>query len=232
MSAEREHALWEAMERIMAETRWPQDFRGSSTRVLAVTMTWAKLTIPSHERTWKRIIALAGWPTGDRGWWRLREAIGQDAPRFEAPESSDRECEAPMIRRHGPCGQRASSQARVTDPATGRWRMGAWCNRHRALWEDACAKERARQAKGGIPEPAPNTGGMLYLHVPSDIWVAMYGWARYGNWEIPALGLHPDRWPVIEPEHAFTPPSLTVVAGDGDGGVGLPRPSLQVVGGA
>lgn len=70
------------------------------------------------------------------------------------------------------------------------------------------------------------------LHVPSDIWVAMYGWARYGNWEIPALGLHPDRWPVIEPEHAFTPPSLTVVAGDGDGGVGLPRPSLQVVGGA
>lgn len=221
------------MDAVMSETRWPQSIRGADVKTLAVAMTWARATLPSGERTWKRIIAFAGWPPNHTGWWKFKSAVGEDAPRYEPPSEVSwgrRACEAPMIRRDGECGQNATWHTRVTDPVTGRWRLGAWCGRHRAFYEETSRVERLRRDAGTFPEPAPNTGGLLALLLPSPRWPDLYSWARY-KWVPPALGLNPNHWPVLEEVHRYLPPTLKAIDGGGEepGTLAVP-PALRLVG--
>ena len=226
--------LWDAMRRLTAEDRWPANYRGSNTRTLAIAMTYARLTIPTEDRTWDRIIALAGWGDDQSGWYSFRDAISEDAPRYEPPHNGapwHRPCEAPMIRREGLCGQRGTWTQHVTDPATGRWRLAAWCSRHQEFYRKAWAAEQVRLKVGTTPRPAPNTGGLLALHVPGKDWPNLYAWARSG-WEPPELGLNPDHWPALEKVHQYRPPALRALDGGGEDAELSAPPSLRLVGDA
>jgi hypothetical protein len=225
---------WERMDALMSETRWPTGYRGSNTRTLAIAITWAWLTLPREGQTWDAILDLAGWTDRQSRMHMLRGAVGEDAPRYEPPNSEmpwHRPCEAPMIRRPGLCGKRGTWTRRVTDPATGRWRKASWCNRHREFYEEESAAERLRRSAGTLPKPAPNTGGLLVLHVPSRIWPDMYAWARYG-WEPPELGLNPNDWPVLEAVHQYRPPTLKALDGGSETVTLSAPPPLRLVGDA
>jgi len=212
--------FWELTAALQAETRWQTWPHGGYTRTLAFALIYAR-AVTDGKPTWQQVRGSAGWREDERGSFYLRSAIGEDAPRFEpppGPKSRDgygAACEAPMVRRDGPCGVRGSYQARITDPATGRWRIGAWCGRHRDAYDQAWTAEQLRRKAGTFPEPAPNTGGLLALYHPSRAWPDLYAWARAG-WEPPALGLNPNDWPVLDKVHRFEPPKLEVLDGAGE----------------
>lgn len=105
--------------------------------------------------------------------------IGKDFPRYEPENWTDHAatlCRAPMVRRNGPCGQRATMWTLDFDPKTGRrWRAGA-CTRHRATEMPAIdARRRAWIANGG-PTPPHNAGGILARHFAGK-WDDIYAWA-------------------------------------------------------
>src|SRR5574343_119999 len=146
-------SLWKAMDAVMTETRWQPGLYGQATRNLVIALTWARHTYRGADIPWSVVRDYAGWPK-DRN-FGLREAIADDAPRFEPPPGDkpwQRPCEAPMIRREGQCGKHGTWQARITDPATGRYRWGAWCNRHRDFYEEARNIDGMRRDAGTVPE--------------------------------------------------------------------------------
>lgn len=212
---------------IYADARFPAGHTGQKLRMLAVTMTWvAGNRINPPGKFWETIAA-SMCIDGNHEWW-IRHLIAEDRPRYVPPNWSDRAtCEAPMIRREGPCGRDASSTFRVTDWATGQWRLSGWCTRHRDIGRAEWAAERERAAHG-FPEPTPNYGGLLPAHVPWRKWEEVYRWA-YPTWEPPKIGINRDDWPVLERIAGLEPPKLTVITGDAQMAVGGEPPEFSVL---
>ena len=146
-------------------------------------------------------------------------------------EMYERPCEGPMIRRSGLCGKRSSTRFRVTDPATGQWRMAGVCSRHDVFGRELRIAEKALRQAGGIPEPLPNTGGLLPCYLNWK-WPEMYAQASPG-WKPPRVGICADDWPVMARVTEMEPPALALLEGGGEavGGDSLPLdpPSLRLV---
>lgn len=220
--------FWDLNAALHAETRWTGGFHARNVRALAFALAWARA---NDAMTWPDVMHAAGWDENDRGWMHVRSAIAEDAPRFEPPNMHAREvpCEAPMIRRVGPCGKRATMHVRVTDRVTGRWRLGGWCGRHRGDYLVAVREQQRAFASKTIPTPAPNVGGLLALYHPSRSWPDWYAWAKPG-WEPPALGLNPNDWPVLEEVHRYLPPALKAIdGGREEPGTFVAPPSLRLL---
>lgn len=212
--------------RVMADKRFPE--RGPNVRLLTVTVIWvAGIEKPPPGQRWARVRQILNLrPYG------LADIISADAPRWE-PEPGDgtETCEAPMIRREGLCGQRVSAwpQARVTNPADGTWRMARFCRRHEDYAYRADRADLARVEAGGIPEPVPNTGGLMPCYLTMRDWNGFYAQARSG-WTPPSYGICADDWPVLAKVTAMEPPKLRALDGgsehaDGD----WSAPSLRLV---
>jgi len=192
--------------------------RGPNTRMLVVTGLW--------------VVGIERPPPGER-WDRVRDLLQlspygllnmfrEDAPRWAPTDEHGvdrrRVCEAPMVRRSGPCGQSESTAFRVTDPADGTWRIAGFCNRHREYAAAVQQAERVRRQSGTLPVPVPNTGGLLpcYLGGKREAWAENYARARPG-WQPPAEGLRADDWPVMAKVVAkAAAPQLSLLEGDGE----------------
>lgn len=135
--------------------------------------------------------------------YTVQHHIGRDVPRYQAPTPGyDVSCDAPMIRRDGPCGQRASHHLYDIDPATGeQWGIHR-CGRHfdRSLWlaRDVHWREWTTNGK---PSPPHNTGGILRRHFPNVIWEEIYAWAAPHVEQTPGEGKPPTP----------RPPKLTLI---------------------
>jgi hypothetical protein len=204
-------AVHNLIARAYADDRFPSP-RGMSTdlRMFTVTILWVVgiEQKPKGER-WTRVCEVMHL-NGYRFW----EAIRADLPRYE-PEGwhyQGGECEAPMIRRGGLCGKRATTAFQVTDPKDGTWRMAGFCNRHEEYSRQVDATERARQASGTLPVPLPNAGGLLPCYVGFR-WPDLYAKVD-PHWKPPAQGICADDWPVMAKVTAMEPPRLAVIAGE------------------
>lgn len=213
--------------RAYADDRFPSP-RGLSCdlRMLTVTILWVVgiERTPKGER-WTRVCEAMHLDN-----YRFWQAIREDVPRYE-PSRWDYQggaCEAPMIRREGTCGRTSVRSFRTTDPSDGTWRMAGFCNRHTDWYQQAYAAERARMQAGGIPEPLPNTGGLLPCYVNWN-WPANYAQAKPG-WKPPRVGICADDWPVMAKVAGMAPPALSLIAGEGEADP-LPSaaPSLRLV---
>ena len=225
----------EQIAKVYADTRFPKSHFHPDLRTLAVTILWVVgVERPPKGGRWKRIYEVLHFDDQKaHDNYRFWQIIASDAPRWEPPQEETREvqCEAPMIRRSGPCGKRTSWRFRVTDPETGQWRMTGTCSRHDEYGRQLRLTEKALQQAGGIPEPLPNTGGLLPCYFNWK-WPDMYAQARPG-WKPPRIGICADDWPVMAKVTAMEPPSLSLIEGDGqaeDGALfpGAP-PSLSIV---
>lgn len=135
----------------------------------------------------------------------IQMRIGDDTPRYQPPiPGYDFACDAPMIRRHGTCGQPATTKGLDINPATGeQWMIGR-CSRHnaRAIW---LARDERRRAwvDNGQPRPPHNTGGILRRHFPDIDWARLYTWAAPHLEQTPGEGKPPTP----------RPPKLTLIRG-------------------
>lgn len=217
------------------DTRFPRAHMHPDLRTLAVAVLWVVgVERPEKGGQWARVYEVLNFDIkSSRDNWRFWELIGSDAPRWEPPAEGMYECpcEAPMVRRSGPCGKRATWRYRVTDPETGQWRMSGACSRHNEFGAAERAAERMRQQAGGIPEPLPNTGGLLPCYFNWK-WPDMYAQARRG-WKPPRIGICADDWPVMAKVAAMEPPTLSLMEGGGEvaDGALFPAapPSLRLV---
>lgn len=113
--------------------------------------------------------------------YRIKDVLRGDIRRYDALADDDtsmwgRTCGAPMIRRHGPCGQSASAhRAMLTDPDTGRKQWVAACKRHGAWFEATVLANRRLVEQHEHPvRPAANAGGVLRRHIPEIGWEAVW----------------------------------------------------------
>lgn len=150
---------------------------------------------------------------------RVRSALKDDIRRYQKPQASwDDRCDAPMIRRDGPCGKMASSayQGWLTDWSTGESTLHRACSRHQPWWQQE--QRRNRAAKPDIvPMPNANHGGVLRKHLPE------FGWSKLWQKLDPKWVEHPEAVP-------WPKPTLSLVLGDGEPGGG-DRPLFAVVAG-
>jgi hypothetical protein len=177
---------------VYADHRWPTSGAGQRLRDLAVAMLWTAHIERCGE--WAAVAEKMGWP-GD-GWVApLRSVIAADVPHYQPPSLAGGHLRCDVVgARGGRCARRRSQAFRVTDPVTGRWRIAGFCARHHADAHDAWGAEQALQRTGGIPEPAPNAGGLLPCHAISAGWPGWYAWALPG-WVPHAWGVCRDDWP-------------------------------------
>lgn len=136
--------------------------------------------------------------------------LAKDAPRYQPPWEGDLLCPVPTPRKPA-CHRRGTSISfRVTDPATGRWRMVGYCSRHSVQAQAEFQAERER-VRAGLPEPVPNTGGLLMCYLllkPKQI-KRLYAQVSPG-WEPSGWGMCADDWPQDAPGPVERP-ELTVV---------------------
>jgi hypothetical protein len=119
-----------------------------------------------------------------------------------------------MVRRDGLCEQNGTRSFHVTNPNDGTWRLVSFCTRHSDVASKVAMAERDRKAKGGLPEPLPNQGGLLPCYIRWD-WAKHYKRAQ-SSWEPPKVGICADDWPVmakVVQASSVPPPSLRVVFG-------------------
>jgi hypothetical protein len=198
--------------RIYKDDRFPAATRLSGDlRMFAITVTW--------------VIGIERSPKGDRmqrvadimhlnnfQFWGL---IRSDLPRYEPPRISESGlCEAPMIRRDGLCEQNGTRSFHVTNPNDGTWRLVSFCTRHSDVASKVAMAERDRKAKGGLPEPLPNRGGLLPCYIRWN-WEKHYKQAR-SSWEPPKVGICANDWPVmakVVDASSAPPPALKVILG-------------------
>lgn len=227
-------AAHKRMQAAYADDRLTSDSPRGDARALVVAAIWVESAEGLHgDAHADRLAELFPSRYGGK-WQRIRDVIREDAPRWERADRTEGvRCE--VIRPRGkPCGKRRVTGFRVTDWATGEWRMVGFCRDHRA---EAAERHRVEQAEvaahhGRYPEPMPNTGGVLPSHLPTWKWADLYAWAD-PLWKPPSVGLIAADWPVMARVAASRPPTLTMVAGAGAGvGEDVPRPpTLRVVGG-
>ena len=219
-------ATHDLIARIYADDRFPPPIRlAGDLRMFAITITW----VIGIERAPKgeRVQRVADIMHLDN--FRFWELIRADLPRYEPPRGSDTgQCEAPMIRREGVCGKSGMQSFHVTNPNDGTWRLVSFCSRHRDVADKVYAAERDRKAKGGLPEPLPNRGGLLPCYIRWD-WEKHYKRAR-SSWEPPSVGICANDWPVmakVVDASSAPPPSLKVIFGGQEIG-DAPLPSEAV----
>lgn len=205
-------AVHETIARAYADERFPpcRGGLGADLRMFTITSLWVLgIERPPPGERWNRICQILHLE-GRRFWW----TIEQDVPRWEPPQNPAvmGACEAPMIRRPGECGQRSCTSFRVTDPTDGTWRMAAFCRRHWDYSREVHRAEMARVKGGGLPEPVPNTGGLLPCYLNWK-WLDAYRTARPG-WKPPAVGICADDWPVMAKVTTMEPPKLSVIEGE------------------
>jgi hypothetical protein len=147
----------------------------------------------------------------------VKRIFEMDARTYRPPQPSwSATCEAPMIRRDGPCGQHATGHGYLTDWDTGE-QEGIWsCARHHAWRMDLIRRNTAAKPQR-LPLPAANHGGVLAKHFPEIDWPKIWEWATGGRWVE-----HPE----VEP---WKPPTLTLHLGDGADTGRLTRPMLAPV---
>lgn len=201
---------------VYADTRFDWASGGHELRALLVSMIWLKFgELLSGEQLRDRLISLFPTHTQTDPLWEIRSIIRKDCPRFEPPDPNSAWhavlCEAPMIRREGPCGQRASEAFRLTDPVTGHWRMAGGCSRHREWGRELHRLELERYRAGVLPEPIPNRGGLAPTHFRAS-WPDLYAWAD-PNWTPPKVGIVAADWPVLAQVQAHARPDFTAIPG-------------------
>lgn len=163
----------------------------------------------------------------DKPLWSLVQIVRKDIRRYDMHAEPDANtgsvpCMAPMQRREGHCGKRASRYSSFVDVDTGRRTLWGACSRkdHTAWWEQEW--QANMQAAKDAPTPIANTGGVLARHLPEINWHKLYRWVdpnwtpppEETPWQRPTLSLLPGD----AEEHPMTPPpALTVLSGDGDG---------------
>lgn len=194
-------------------------------RELLLALAWITERDPAYrdpertrrERTrhvWQQARRMLGHDALGRA--RYKEAIAQDAPRYEPTDTwANAVCEAPRVRSRiaAVCGRRASLQHHVVerDLRTG-WQVDHWfCSRHR----DHAARVRAQvRAAGEPPEPLPNTGGLLPCYFRADF-ASFYAKCRPG-WTAPACGICADDWPTGPDAAELVPrkPRLRLITGE------------------
>lgn len=183
-------------------------------RALALALVWILEVDPPAKRSdlWPATIRAMGFTGSYRG-MLLKDAIGVDAPRYEPPGWLERTgCGAPRKRTPEPCGRNTMISFRVTDWATGQWRLASFCSRHTVEAAAESAAEKRRQEDGRIPEPTPNIGGLLAAHVPEVNWLKVYAAGKRG-WTPPAIGMDRSGWPTPERIAGLEPPQLRTVFG-------------------
>lgn len=151
---------------------------------------------------------------------QVRYLLKGDIRRYRRPQSSwDDRCDAPMIRRDGPCGKAASSayMGWLTDWTTGVSTLHRACSRHNDWWRQEQRRNRADKPDI-VPLPYANHGGLLRKHLPEFGWPKL--WAKLD----PKWVEHPEVVP-------WPKPPLSLVLGDGDGAVQRGRPLLVVAAG-
>jgi len=184
--------------------------------------------------TWRTLYeqATAGRYRAQIGYWQ-RSIIRADLPRYAPPEPRGygRPCPVPKTRGKNagqPCGRHYVVAHRVTDPETGEWQLTGWCRTHEAYSRAAIAREKSLT---NVPEPLPNTGGLLPSYLPNYDWRLMYERADE-RWKEPYVGIVADQWPVLAKTQTAPvgKPALTSLDGGGDdkGPVG-PPPALRLV---
>lgn len=196
--------------RAYTDTRFDVDHNTRKVRTLAVTTLWMMyVERPPSAEFWNRVRMIMGLTSIG-----FKLLIAADAPRYEPPDLHTRTgCLAPKARGGGVCGRSPQTTFQVTDPETGRWRLAGFCFRHRDYGDQVHRAERAVDASS-IPEPVPNTGGLLpcYIGLRGGGWPDLYAWASSG-WKPPAVGIRADDWPVMEKVVAAKPPALRVIIG-------------------
>ncbi len=153
------------------------------------------------DRNWSTIGTRVYGPKGL--WATLKQVLREDVRRYDVRHDPDAgtwssKCAAPMIRRQGPCGQRATRRTTVTDVDTGRQQWLAACSRH-AEWFTATVTQR-RQVAAEVEtiDPPANAGGVLERHFPDVRWEFVYEWVSPG-------------W--IEPGERVEAPKLVLIKG-------------------
>lgn len=170
---------------------------------------------------------------GSRNQHYLWGIYAADAPRYQPPFEYG--CVVPKTRGPNagkPCN-RSGSTFRVTDPATGEWRMATFCKHHTL---EADAARAAEKALVNVPEPLPNVGGLLPSYIKARNWPDMYARARHG-WKPPYVGIVADDWPVMAKavKAPVVKAGLTVLDGGGERLGPVHRqepPALRLVGDA
>lgn len=151
-------------------------------------------------------LARMTWPHygTDVGHRRVAQTFRDDMRTYRRPESWEKPCGAPMIRRAGPCGKPSSLYGYLRDWTSGEWLLHMTCSRHRDWWY--AEKEANAAAKPEVvPLPLANHGGLLMPHFPTVNWRAF--WRR----------LDP-RWVEHPEEKSWPKPTLQLLVGDGEGG--------------
>ena len=154
---------------------------------------------------------------------RLWDVFRQDRRRYDPDVDEGRRyrrltCGRPMIRREGLCDRNASSQRRLTDPATGRRQWVGCCSQSacKRWFTDLLERNRRELAANPPPTPAANTGGVLERHLPEVDWWVVWKQVDPG-WCPPPEG------------RPFGKPTLTVIVGGDEPEMSVPRPALTVI---
>jgi hypothetical protein len=195
---------FDQLERLWADPRFTT-LHGGYARDLRATITvWLLLRARGERITWAGLYerVTTNRPRADLGYW-ARGILQADLPRYAPPEDRGRRCHVPKTRGPNtgkPCGRSWAVGSRVTDPATGEWQVLGWCRDHAPLQRAAAAREAQLTA---VPEPLPNTGGLLPSYLPDYDWASMYAKVDE-RWREPFVGIVADDWPVLAKTH--TPP--------------------------
>jgi len=183
--------------------------------------------------TWQRLYdrLTAGRYRAQLGWWH-RGILRADLPRYAPVDPPNyRQCPVPKTRGKNagkPCGRSYVVSHRITDPETGEWQLMGWCRDHEPHGRILIAREKALT---DVPEPLPNTGGLLPSYLPNYDWQVMY--ERIDErWTPPYVGIVADDWPVLARTQTAPvgKPSLTSLdGGREEAGPPAPPPALRLV---
>ncbi|MGW5690305.1 hypothetical protein ACWEWX_04845 [Streptomyces asiaticus] len=200
------------------------------TREIALLIAWLIARDPNrfNASVWTRAEAILGSRKHGRHTQSVAALlVADDVPRYEdeTPTRESQTCEAPMIRRPGPCGQATWDYSYKADPETG-LRTPVWfCRRHADFGRDL------NLSLADAPEPVPNRGGLLpcYFPLKSGLagWEANYRWAVHNEdpwrreaWQPPSHGVSAELWPTpVNAGQQGSPlsvPKLQLVAVDGE----------------
>jgi hypothetical protein len=188
--------------------------------LLLVGLTYARFLdfgLPPGKKLSTNIVANCAFPGNRERHRKVKRLHEKDARTYQPPQPDwDGQCEAPMIRRAGPCGQHATGHGYLTDWETGE-QEGIWsCNRHHAWRMDLIRRNKAAEPERR-PIPPANHGGVLARHIPEFAWPKIWAWATDGRWVE-----HPESEP-------WKPPTLTLHLGDGAASGLSARPMLVPV---
>lgn len=159
-----------------------------------------------------------------------RAILGSDAPRYRGTRAHGCVAATPRARKPA-CGRHPGHALfRITDPTDGTWRIIGYCTRHQNQAAAEREAERARK-QAGLPEPAPNTGGLLlsYFDLDREVLIRAYTDCHTG-WTPPdTYSLRADDWPGAPTLDPAGRPALTLHNGGSEPAPTAPTPTLTLV---